>query len=226
MPRPSFDADEVEGILCVGCTVADVPHEMLDLPLMLIDSAPTRCKIDHMTCDYAGAMSQAVKHLTALGHRQIALVRPAGSDHREFEMLSGYSQAMTDAGAPHGSLLARAERSESGGSEAAADLFDRCDDITAIIAADERMAIGILHQIHHRGLECPHEVSLISLGDSGPAAYTTPSIASIHMPLHSVGGLGCERFIQRLRGEVASVAERLKTRIIPRGSTAAALGSA
>ena len=113
---PGFDAEEVEGILCVGCAVADIPHELLDLPLMLIDSKPSRCKIDHVTCDYANAMSQAVNHLTELGHRRIALVRPAGADHREYDMLLGFRQAIQNAGISNESLLAQAERARRLGS--------------------------------------------------------------------------------------------------------------
>ncbi len=217
--RPGFDAEEVEGILCVGCTVADVPHEMLDLPLMLIDSSPSKCRIDHVTSDYTGAMTQAVKHLKELGHRQIALVRPAGVDHREFEMLVAFRQAMSDAGISQGSVLAQAERSESGGSEASADLLDRHPRITAMIAADDRMAVGILHQLSSRGLDCPKDISVISLGDLGPAAYATPGISAVSLPLSEVGRLGCERFIERLRGEIASVAERLPTHLVARAST-------
>ncbi|HEX8524428.1 MAG TPA: LacI family DNA-binding transcriptional regulator [Tepidisphaeraceae bacterium] len=217
--RAGFDAEEVEGILCVGCTVADVPHEMLDLPLMLLDSRPTRCSIDHITCDYSGAVAQAVKHIADLGHSQIALVRPAGADHREFEMLVGFRQAMNERGISSSTVLAQAHRTEAGGSEAAADLLDRHPDLTAVIVADDRMAIGLLHQLHLRGLDCPRELSIVAIGDFGPAAYATPAISSVSVPLFEVGRLGAEKFIQRLRGETGLIKVSLPAHLVPRAST-------
>ena len=214
-----FDAKEVDGVLCIGCTVADVPHDLLDLPLLLVDSRPSRCRIDHIACDYRGGMQQAVNYLSQLGHRNIALMRPATPDHRGPELLGAYREALSLSGAAGELALAEAAPSEQGGSEAAADLLDHDPKITAIIAADDRMASGVLHRLALRGLECPRDISVITMGDTAPAEFTTPGLTAIKLPLRTIGATACERMIQRLRGEITAVGELLTTQLILRGST-------
>jgi len=215
-----FDAKEVDGILCIGCTVADVPHDLLDLPLLLVDSRPSRCRIDHVTCDYRGGMQQAVNYLAQLGHHNIALIRPATPDHRGPELLGAYREALNgSAGASGDAALAEGAASEQGGSEAAAELLDRNPQVTAIIAADDRMAAGVLHRLALRGLECPRDLSVITVGDTGPAEFATPGLSAVRLPLRAIGSTACERMIQRLRGEISAVNELLSTHLVLRGST-------
>ena len=212
-----FDAKEVDGIMCIGCTVADVPHDLLDLPLLLVDSRPSRSRIDHVSCDYRGGMRQAVNYLIELGHRNIALLRPATPDHRGPELLSAYREAM-GAGAS-ALLLAETAPSEQGGSDAIGELLDRNPAITAVITADDRMAAGVLHRMKLRGLSCPGDLSVVSLGDTGPAEFTSPGVTAIRLPLRAVGAVACEKMIQRLRGEISAVGELLPTQMVLRGST-------
>ena len=87
------------------------------------------------------------------------------------------------------------------------------------------MAIGILHQLSERGLDCPRDVSVTSLGDLGPAAYATPAISAIRLPLREAGITGCERFIQKLRHELTEVSEKLPTQLVARASTGPAVGA-
>ena len=230
-----FDSKEIDAILCIGCTVADIPHDLLDLPLLLVDSRPARSRIDHVACDYRGGMQQAVNYLTQLGHRNIALIRPATPDHRGPELLSAFRDALSAqpdlssthlaaplAGrvpTPHPIALAESTPSEQGGSQAAHELFERHPHITAIIAAADRMSAGVLHQLALRGLSCPLDISVMTLGDIGPSAFSTPGLTAIHLPLRAVGAAACEKIIQRLSGEVSNIAELLPTNLILRGST-------
>jgi len=221
----SFDAHDVDANLCIGCAVADVPHELLDLPLMLVDSRPARSQIDHVTCDYRGAMTQAVEHLTQIGHRNIALIHAATPDRHTSELRAAWRDATsTQAQAFRpGCPIFDAPADEKGGSSAAADLLDSHPDVTAIVADDDRMALGVLHQLALRRLDVPRDISVITLGDLGPAAFATPALTAVRLPLRAVGAAACQAMIKRLAGEAPHTAQLIPTQLILRHSTGPAL---
>jgi DNA-binding LacI/PurR family transcriptional regulator len=51
------------------------------------------------------------------------------------------------------------------------------------------------------------------------AAFVTPTLTTVHLPLYEVGALACERLIERVHGRQDRISERLPTHLIVREST-------
>ena len=79
--------------------------------------------------------------------------------------------------------------------------------------------------LSRRGLKVPQDVSVIGFDNLQHAAFISPSLTTVHLPLYQVGVLACERLIERIRGRIEPIAETLPTHLVVRESTAMARSS-
>ena len=108
---------------------------------------------------------------------------------------------------------------EEGGANAASALLKRHPNLTAIFAANDKMALGALHYLHQRGIEVPRQISVVGFDDLQQSAYIQPALTTVHLPLYEVGATACERLIERIHGRMDRVAEILPTHLVLREST-------
>jgi LacI family transcriptional regulator len=114
---------------------------------------------------------------------------------------------------------------EQGGYEAAKTLVNRHPELTAILAGNDKMAIGALHYLNEVEKKVPTEISIVGMDDMRDAAFTNPALTTIHMPLYQVGVLACEKLIHRIQGDTEPVRAVLGTHLKVRNSTAMARDS-
>jgi LacI family transcriptional regulator len=108
---------------------------------------------------------------------------------------------------------------EDAGARAAQAILERDPSVTALFAGNDKMALGALHYLSNRGLDVPGQVSVVGFDDLRHAAFVTPGLTTVHLPLYEVGAMACERLIERVHGRVERVAERLPTHLVVREST-------
>ncbi|SFL98197.1 LacI family DNA-binding transcriptional regulator [Halanaerobium salsuginis] len=72
---------------------------------------------------------------------------------------------------------------------------------TAVFAACDQMAIGIMRAIHERGLKVPADISIISYDNIDMAAYTNPPLTTMNIPKMAIGKLAVKRLIERIEGQ-------------------------
>lgn len=139
--------------------------------------------------DEAAATREAGRHLVALGHRRIGVIadwivpervtRPVRLDAPEDvpyyvsrERLTGYRDALAEAGVPWSEVTAVnvAQNSRQAAAAAAAHLLDRAPRVTAIVAVSDILALGVLDAIHARGLRPGRDVSVVGFDDIPDAA--------------------------------------------------------
>ena len=219
-----FERRYVDGILCLG--VNDRHPFLADFadgkyPAMVVDNYFDQWKLDFCACDYRSGAQQAMNYLLQLGHRKIALIAGAPESHTARDLVKAYHQMLEAIGAPlDKSWIQDGKFTEAGGAEAADRLFARHPDLSAIFAGNDKMAIGAMHFFSRRGIRVPQDVSVIGFDNLQHAAFVTPSLTTVHLPLYQVGALACERLIERIRGRTERVAERLPTHLVVRESTA------
>ena len=137
--------------------------------------------------NYRGAVD-AVEHLVANGHRDIAFI--AGPpDHRDaLARLAGYHDTL----ARHKikrqpKLVAPGDFSESGGLAAVEQLLAGGKRFTAIFAANDLTAYGARLALYRRGIAVPQDVSVVGFDDLHSSMYTTPPLTTVRQPLFDVG---------------------------------------
>ncbi|MDH6611942.1 DNA-binding LacI/PurR family transcriptional regulator [Streptomyces sp. SAI-208] len=99
-------------------------------------------------------------------------------------------------------------------------------DCTAVFAANDQMALGLLRAFHERGLSVPHDVSVVGFDDIPDAAYFVPPLTTVHQDFAEVGHRCVQKVLQQIRaGEAGRPGTDLvPTRLVVRGSTAAPRG--
>jgi LacI family transcriptional regulator len=137
--------------------------------------------------NFSGAR-RAVAHLTRLGHRRIAMIKgPQGNVDAE-ERHRGYRQALQDADLGFDPALEIAgDFSEHSGYRAAGPLLAAEPGPTAVFAANDNMAIGLLSATADAGLRIPQDLAIVGFDDITIARYLSPPLTTAHVDLHQLG---------------------------------------
>ena len=174
-----------------------------------------------ISIDNARGAADMVRHLVDLGHRRIAIIRGAAGNYDAAERLSGYRQALEDAGCmADPSLQVQGDFTEASGHRAARTLLALPDPPTAIFCANDSMAIGALSALHELGIRVPGDVTVVGFDDIPLARYMNPPLSSVHVPIFEMGERAARRLIAALAGEKSLPPrhERLPTRLVIRAS--------
>jgi DNA-binding LacI/PurR family transcriptional regulator len=133
--------------------------------------------------DNRAGIRAALRHLSELGHRRIALVRgPALGDMRERE--AAYDEYMAERGTPQPpGYVKRAQNTTGGGEAALGELLALPEPPTAIVTATDVLAIGIIHAAYERGLTVPTHLSVVGFDDIPLASATVPGLTTVQMPI-------------------------------------------
>jgi diguanylate cyclase (GGDEF)-like protein len=155
-----------------------------------------------VVADNAGGAKQAVEHLLAHGHRRIAFVGFMGEfDIRE--RYEAYRSTLLEHGIqPDPELLFQAENNlEHGATAAAQALLAAGLPSTAVFAATDLTAVGILMVLKEAGLQLPRDQAVVGFDDDPDAALVSPSLSTVsHDPAH-LGRLAAELLLHELSGE-------------------------
>jgi DNA-binding LacI/PurR family transcriptional regulator len=175
----------------------------------------------------------ATGHLTGLGHRRIGFVGdmpfarpPAGLGFTSSaDRLRGYRQALTAAGIGfEAGLVRRGPHDAAAAAEHAAQLLKAHDPPTAIFAASDTQAIGVLAAADRLGVAVPDQLSVIGFDDIESAAFL--GLSTVRQPLARSGTEGAERLCALLRGErLRAERAELPLELVTRASTAPAPGA-
>ena len=163
----------------------------------------------------------AAGHLIGLGHRRIAFVGdmpPAGLGFTSSaDRLRGYKQALAAAGIDvEPGLIRRGPHDAAVAAEHAAQLLKSPDPPSAIFAASDTQAIGVLAAADRLGVAVPGQLSVVGFDDIESAAFL--NLSTIRQPLARSGTEGAQRLCALLRGErVRPLRQELPIELMARG---------
>jgi DNA-binding LacI/PurR family transcriptional regulator len=133
--------------------------------------------------DSRAGIHAGMSHLTSLGHRRIAYVGTAGRYVIHDRELA-YEEYLTTAGiAVPGGYLRHVPNSIGGGETALSALLELPQPPTAIVAATDLLALGVIHAAYAHGLEVPAGLSVVGFDDIPLTAGTIPSLTTVKMPI-------------------------------------------
>ncbi len=117
--------------------------------------------------------------------------------------------------------LVRGDWSAESGYRAGLRLADE-PDCTAVFAANDQMALGLLRALHERGRRVPDDISVIGFDDIPESASFLPPLTTIHQDFAQVGRLCVEGVLDKMRQDGAEHGTTLvPTRLVRRESTGA-----
>jgi LacI family transcriptional regulator len=195
----------------------------LRLPVVLVNRGLERGPLASVVGDDRAGVRLAVRHLAELGHRRIAHVAGPQDISTGRRRHHGFVEAMGELGlGPDPDLiLVGGALVESEGVRLCAELIDAVRDFTAIVAANDMMALGCYDVLAERGLRCPQDISVIGFNDMPFAAHFQPPLSTIRIPHYELGTRAAELLLARLADPDASpVNELLEPELVARESTA------
>ncbi|MFC8664236.1 LacI family DNA-binding transcriptional regulator [Streptomyces sp. NPDC057199] len=172
------------------------------------------------TADDEGAR-QAVDHLVALGHRDIAHIdggkAPGAADRRR-----GYRTAMNRHGLADRTRVLPGGLTEEDGATAARALLDARPRPTAVLAFNDRCATGVLDAFLRARVAVPDEISVVGFDNSHLARLAHIDLTTVGQDASRLAELAVGRAVARLEGEEPSGTETvIAPHLVTRGTTAA-----
>ena len=164
----------------------------------------------------------ATKFLIDLGHRRIGFV-VGNLDVRAAARLSGYQQAMNEAGLSYEGLLAQKPQHSciALGSSIMGDLVEHGNIPEALFCIDDNLALGALMKCRQLGLRIGEEISILGFHDLEFAAFASPSLSTVATYRHELGKLAAETVIKLISGNASRMSKQIDLgyEIIARQST-------
>ncbi|SEL31315.1 LacI family DNA-binding transcriptional regulator [Nonomuraea pusilla] len=215
----------VAGVISVFASRAAATSAMLSLPegmpAVAVEAAP-----DHSTAtvriDQAAGVRMAVEHLLHLGHETVWHVSGPRDRMDAQTRVESWRAALEEAGrqAPR---VVPGDWSPESGYQAGLELAERRD-VTAVFAANDHMALGLLRAFHERGIRVPQDVSVVGFDDIPEAAYLIPPLTTVRPDHEEVGRRAVETLLRLVGGEEAQEPPPVAPTLIRRASTAPARG--
>ncbi|MGY1451844.1 LacI family DNA-binding transcriptional regulator [Streptomyces sp. SS8] len=178
--------------------------------------------------DNRGGARRLTGHLLALGHRRIGYVAGPAERTTTRHRLEGHRAALADHDRDHGhDLLAEAERltvhgayDRSSGYDGTLELLRREPGLTAVLAANDTVALGVCAALREAGLSIPGDVSVAGFDDLPFSADASPALTTVRIPLHDAGARAGRLALGRESAPPGGVAT-VRTELMVRASTAA-----
>jgi len=215
--------DRVDGLLVISLALADGEVEALrrdQLPVVLIDVGHPA--LPHVVIDDVRGGELAAEHLLAKGHRRIGFVGDAPDESLGFtsseRRREGFRGALSRAGvAPEDALERRGGPGRAAAREEAVALLGGEEPPTAVFAASDVQAFGVLEAAESLGRRVPEDVAVIGFDDIEMAAPM--GLTTVRQPLYETGARGAGLLLAALAGGGEPVAEVEELSVIERRTT-------
>ncbi|MFI5913208.1 LacI family DNA-binding transcriptional regulator [Dactylosporangium sp. NPDC051541] len=187
-----------------------------DIPVVLLNRRVG--PLPSIIFDNADGVRQALAHLAALGHRRVAYVagpRASWVNRERARAVRAVAAALGLEVAETGPVSPDFE-----GGVAAADLVLAAS-VTAVIAYNDMIGLGLMSRFAIRGVRVPADVSIVGFDDIPAAALVSPALTTVAQPKDQCGRAGVDLLNDLIEDRDRPAAARLSlpTRLIVRGST-------
>lgn len=173
-----------------------------DVPTVFINTYAEGVDADVFNFDNLNGARLLTEHLLSEGHRRIAFIQgpPAAEDARLRRR--GYRAAMREAGVPDTrSLEFKGGYTRDDGFKATQHILSSPDLPTAVLAANDYCAMGVISALHEVGISVPDQVSVTGFDGLDSTRYSVPTLTTVRVPVREIGRRAMHRIARLIRGE-------------------------
>ena len=200
-----------------GCNYVRVISELEDEPWKLV------------VTDYLPAIAEMTRHLVDFGHRDIALISGPSTNASSQKRQEMFVQSL----AVHGlqlspEMIVEGNFTYDSGVKAAKKLLSQERRPTAIFAANDEMAFGVMNVAYHVGLKIPDDLSLVGFDGTSFSTFVVPPLTTIVRQTDVMSRLGTQKLLAQIekgQDDASDLETMVSTRFIPRESTGPAPSS-
>jgi DNA-binding LacI/PurR family transcriptional regulator len=225
--RRSYEAlaanGRVDGVFLTDLRVDDPRPDLLKalgLPTVVIAPCPVDGPWPVVAVDDRPGIAAAVEHLVSLGHRRIAHVGGPTEFVHTRSRREAWSTALAEAGLDEGPCL-HYDFSPTGGAEATNRLLDCAEPPTAIVFANDLMAIAGMSAAQTRGLQVPDDLSVTGFDDTSIAGHLRPPLTTVRTDVVAWGRAAADVLLRLVDGGPCLDLSLPSPQLVVRASTAA-----
>jgi len=199
----AFIARRVDGLIIVptgGDQSYLLPERKAGTALLFIDRPPAKFQGDVVVSTNKEGARQATAHLITYGHKRIAYIGDYATITTGAERLSGYRQALAEAGIRvEDELILQGFHNSEDAEIAVKELFARKNPPTAIFASQNLVTMGAIRAL--RRLKLQHKIALVGFDDIAEADLLDPPVTLVTQDVFAMGANAAELLFQRLDGD-------------------------
>ncbi len=203
----------------------ELVHKLVDhgFPLVFVDAGPELPNVRVLKVNYSEGIREAVQHLAALGHRQIAFI--SGPLHMRTAAIrrDAFRKAMAELGltVPAAAMVEGKHTMESG-KAAMEELLKAAELPTAVVCSNDMTAIGVLHALDETTHQVPKDISVVGFDDIHLAQFMLPPLTTVQMSCRDLATAAVEALRAGIEAGHTKFAQRewpIQTRLVVRRST-------
>lgn len=200
----------VDGVILAG----RVPEKLveyigkLDLPLVLVDYSFRRKRISSVLIDNRKGVELATRHLIGGGHKRIAFIGGDIGHPSIAERFDSYRETLDEEGIPFNPGLVVTEERDTGirnGFDAIAAVLRRGIKPSAVVAANDAMAIGCMRYAKAAGMRIPDDLAIVGFDDIEMSSLVEPRLTTVRVFKEQIGKLAVEQLVERIKLESDTV---------------------
>lgn len=172
-------------------------------PLIILDRRLETNDVDVVRGDSIGGAKQLTQHLIDLGHQRIALITGPHNVSTAEDRLIGFKQTMEANGLRDIYQSHYGGFTQTSGYSLTKEIFSKDPKPTAIFAANNLIAIGVLRALKELGFRVPEDVALVSFDDIPENLTMFPFMTAVSQPSYEMGKTATELLISRIKNESA-----------------------
>ncbi len=212
----------VDGVILVDLRVDDprvTTLEQLGLPAVIIGDPRGTGTIAGVWSDDAGALTETIEYLVALGHQRIARVTGLGDLLHTVIRNEAFERICRQIGLPEASVHP-ADYSGEESARTTRRLLSSTSRPTAVIYDNDIMAVAGLAVAQEMGIRVPDELSIVAWDDSPLCKLVHPPLTAVSRDIPAYGAHAARQLLAAVAGEPVGDFEDATPSLVPRGSTA------
>ncbi|WP_186111181.1 LacI family DNA-binding transcriptional regulator [Burkholderia gladioli] len=199
--RPLIDG-YLDGLIFATATL-DTPvvaeMQRRGMPIVLVVRSVDGIAVDTVEIDNVHAGALAVEHLVKLGHRRIGFVMGPPNTSTSRDRTQGALARLADLEVPREAIsIVSSDYTTEAGYSSAMAMLGETQPVTAIVAGNDTIALGVLEAAKRRGLDVPGRLSVIGFDDMPLAASPLIGLTSIRQPVEAMARTAARRLVERM----------------------------
>ena len=192
-----------EGLIIFGIDLDDKTVTILNeknIPFVLINSLKSNENVSYIFPNYRKGAFIAIEHLVRLGHKRIGFITGSMELKLDFEKMLGYKSALAKFGLEYDEkIIKKGDYSEKKAYKATIALLESNWAPTAIFAADDIMAAGVIKAVRSKRLDVPDDIAVVGFNDMQIASLLDPPLTTVKVPTYKIGKLAMEILLKLMR---------------------------
>ena len=210
----------LDGVIIVGAYPAEHISDLAELhaPVVLVDADISDTRFHELTVDDRAGGKLATEYLIDHGHMKIAYVgETAEQGSAADKRYAGYADALAAHGlSPERNRVYHGQNSYAFGERVAEAVLAHADGTTAVFAASDILAIGLMHGFALHGVRVPEDMSIIGFDDLPISRMVSPALTTIHQDIAAKGEKAVDMVLDAMVTPEKRQSETLPVRLVER----------